>query len=1526
MVFVDPDREIDDAAATEDPNNYMFDMSDLYGNHPEMMEIDDDDPMDEEDESEKYEESDDIGSGPSGDPPLIYDGGDDIPGLPTREDLVIKSDKQAMENIRRQIDNRKTVLFMPHGVEESNEYSHGKPIYKLHLFGALTDGSKAHVILDSIDVFFDVMVPKRPPSFMKLSAKAQKHVEKDIDSREKRIETFTDFITQMFIENDVTITKIEDIQGYPSHGYHVEKCDYKRIYTNNIQDRRKAIHLVRELNSGAAANASGKTVLGEIKTASDDRSAYYRKVSREYLLPLCDWWKLSEYSYQEGRNHIDPLSQHIFRLDIKNVVPLVNPKDSKEKRSKSLDLKRKHLSKDKLCVLAWDIETYTTRKTGDTLPRGINPEDNLFCLGISVHWKDNPESEVRICLVDKPSHPDKRWITVTCGSMQNIIRAFGIVWNKIAPDTEYTFNGSDYDWPFVMEKARQFGELSWLYNKMSAISRKTVTEEGVWKWNYRQGVKIKITPEETFYSSYFQVPGCVPIDIRVCFKKIYPRSEVSKNSSLKYYLERCNLGGKVDMPIKVMWKGYESGDKEMLRKINHYCTIDAKRCQELMVKKNVINEYREVSAMSFVSFSDSHYYAGGMKVCNLMISRAIQRGVLCSNIPQEAKEKGKYPGAWVFHPEKGLENRRPVTGLDAASLYPSIIMAYNLSPEKIIEDPAEAEYWKKKGLDLHPIKFTYLGKERRAWSVRHNNVESETGLYPSILMELFNERKGVKGMLEPWHKKKEHLELVYGTVKKQKLPESEALSKVLQDSSSEKTEMEKALENIGKEIAAIDDQLSMEAKQLLADKKEFDRRKQNAEECVEYLSELGEKKRKNFAQFLKDTYNTVMFEYNGLDSKQKAIKVFMNTFYGEAGNKRSPFFMLVLAGGVTSQGQVILKTVEKFVRKRGFKLKYGDTDSLYVLCPEHCYKECDDSYKAGETTKEEYWIEMVKITMRIIDNLRDEINAYLEKLTGTKHLKFAYEDVLFPVMFAGKKKYFAIAHVNVPNFSPKEYFIRGIDIKKQGQTGLAKEIGMRIMRQAMSVENTLQMREIVENVLREAVENGKQWGFDHFTQSHTYKPDKKNQTVLRFMARMKAQAYVEQLENTRRVKNGQKPKPAIYVLPEPYERFEAVIVKKNAEFDLQGYKSSNRKGDLMEFASVAKQLNLPIDVAFYMQSYVAGLCARFIGYDKEFQPPVSEAKSDKEIDQYAQKKAKKYLDSIIKSVGQQNQKVVRARGTAYKKAYKNAEAAVKSVLVEKLGSASSILHGDVLSYELFLEESVEEGDGEDAVETSKCVNKLVDRAKEMAKRVTESCAGRAEMLAKNYLIDSKGNDIDSEGKSLNTSKNLYRLFGRMCQPIIRGQKKIVPYRQKMLSALDRKEAAIRTTMAAMMPSVSEIAMKYEIDLSRMVEVYRHKEHLSKPILGSISAGSTPLSDEVVLNITKQDKDLLHKFQKHWHEITAIYLTRYQDQELVEYLKKLKSKRISEFVPPEKKAIKNEIALAMKTLAADFDPIDIGLPY
>ncbi|RIA88301.1 hypothetical protein C1645_826563 [Glomus cerebriforme] len=49
--------------------------------------------------------------------------------------------------------------------------------------------------------------------------------------------------------------------------------------------------------------------------------------------------------------------------------------------------------------------------------------------------------------------PDPRWITVVCRNQSNLLKAFALCWRAFQSNIQLSFNDSDYDWPFIVERA-----------------------------------------------------------------------------------------------------------------------------------------------------------------------------------------------------------------------------------------------------------------------------------------------------------------------------------------------------------------------------------------------------------------------------------------------------------------------------------------------------------------------------------------------------------------------------------------------------------------------------------------------------------------------------------------------------------------------------------------------------------------------------------------------------------------------------------------------------------------------------------------------------------------------------------------------------------------------------------------------------------------------------------------------------------------------------------------------------------------
>jgi len=1167
--------------------------------------------------------------------------------------------KDQIDIVDKQLFNKEPILFLPTYLAEDEliDEKYEKAKYKIILNGILVDGRNISVVIDDIDPYFEVLLH----SNTKQEAK----------------------VIQALLSKDIATTpkNASIIKGKPFKGYQSDTSLFVRFYFTKAKNRVAAIHLLRNAN---------------YETTHDDLSNYYRVVCRDYQSTFSSWVELSNYQTEKVDTLKGLISDRLQDISIRVTM------NNYHKYTRELT---NDLIKDKSVSLCWDIETSSPN---GAIPMPEDPTHKIVCISATSQFINLKEPFVQICFTEFPSAPRPGTITVVCGCEKNIILAFSKFVENIRPQYILGFNDSDYDWPWLINRSAQTkGLLIKIANCFSTSIQKSWqqhTDESVLKYHF-QTQQIKLEAGKNAIARCLSMFGYIPADVRTIFRKLHPTDEAS---SLKHFLEKNKLSGKENMPISTMFKICndfralsESPDikwdktgasldfefrsdndldeynklKELFADVNYYCIVDSKRCHDLMYIRAVILDHREVADLTYVSMYDAFYRADGMKVRNttIGIGQAKPFNIRFSNITNTTFEDGKYKGAFVFPPKKGLKTSklsfterikkaqltkdskcpkytnwlnvnkdiidlghkiitshginldpsiiptieekygklpnslkeffleptgRPIGGLDFSSLYPSIVRALNLSPEYCIYDKSIADEFISKGQRLTQTDVNFNGRIRTAWFVWHNN-EYDTMIKDANSVVIPNEK--FQFGVYPY--------ILNDLFNRRKILKKQLLS--LNDRKEKFNHDEKHYKDTHTEL-----------------------------EYKEYVLSHAEE------------YEDIIFQIKYIDCKQNAVKRFMNTFYGESGNKLSPFFILELAGGITSHGVKTIQLAYKTVIDAGCIVYYGDTDSLYTSMPEIKFDTIDKLYYTGTIDKLTYWTKQVEISFTEVKPLIDHINKTFKISSGTDFLSMAYEEFMYPLAFTAKKKYFGIEHKHLINFSPKDLFIRGLEVKKRGVSNFLKISFMEILWKCMSIDNLDDLLEIVQDKIDEIY--NKKWSFDDFIQTDEYRPKKQNVKVQTFVKRMK-EIGINVKEN---------------------ERFKYVIVKKYPyAYDLRGRRKELSIGDKIELVETAQEKNLEIDIDHYMCGSVNGQLARLITYHDMFYVEPKDSTDDelKISEDKIYKNACKFIDDYCKKYYAK----YNTFGKTYQKIYKAANKLLSSNVNQHDHIIGSLLSANV---------------------------------------------------------------------------------------------------------------------------------------------------------------------------------------------------------------------------------------------------------
>ncbi|XP_022132709.1 DNA polymerase delta catalytic subunit [Momordica charantia] len=303
---------------------------------------------------------------------------------------------------------------------------------------------------------------------------------------------------------------------------------------------------------------------------------------------------------------------------------------------------------------------------------------------------------------------------------REVLLAWRDLIREVDPDIIIGYNICKFDLPYLIERAEalkiaEFPILGRIRNSKVRVKDTTFSSRQL----------------GTRESKEITVEGRVQFDLLQAVQRDYKLSSYSLNSVSSHFLSEQ----KEDVHHSII-SDLQNGNAETRRRLAVYCLKDAYLPQRLLDKLMFIYNYVEMARVTGVPISFLLSRGQSIKVLSQLLRKAKQKNLVIPNAKQAGSDQGTYEGATVLEARAGFYEK-PIATLDFASLYPSIMMAYNLCYCTLVTP----EDMRK--LNLPPEHFN---KTPSGEIFVKSNLQK--GILPEILEELLTARKRAKADLK----------------------------------------------------------------------------------------------------------------------------------------------------------------------------------------------------------------------------------------------------------------------------------------------------------------------------------------------------------------------------------------------------------------------------------------------------------------------------------------------------------------------------------------------------------------------------------------------------------------------------------------------------------------------------------------------------------------------------------------------------------------------------------------------------------
>ena len=380
---------------------------------------------------------------------------------------------------------------------------------------------------------------------------------------------------------------------------------------------------------------------------------------------------------------------------------------------------------DKNLIKIFTLDIEVTAEKG--FPDVENPIEEILCLTIK-----NQSNKNIITWGTKPYFSKRADITyVECKNEKQLLMEFFKFWTKNYPDIITGWNTKFFDLPYLCNRIKMIvGDK--VINKLSP-------------WGLIDSEQITVRGKS---QTAYDIKGIAMLDYLDIYKKFIP---VRQESYKLDYIAKVELGGngKDANPYDTFREWYNNDFQSFV----DYNIKDVEIVDELEDKLKLIELVLTMAYEAKINYQDvfSEVRLWDTLIYNHLLKDNIQ---IPPRIDQAKDEK--YIGAYVKTPQLG--QHKWIVSFDINSLYPHLIMQYNISPEKMvgvkpegisvsnmIKRKTELNYLKDKGCTITPNGAMF-------------KIDSQ-GFLPKIMEKMYNDRVEFKKLAfkakQDYHKTKD---------------------------------------------------------------------------------------------------------------------------------------------------------------------------------------------------------------------------------------------------------------------------------------------------------------------------------------------------------------------------------------------------------------------------------------------------------------------------------------------------------------------------------------------------------------------------------------------------------------------------------------------------------------------------------------------------------------------------------------------------------------------------------------------------